>query len=150
MGYEGAIDYLDLPLGGVEWELPDDEILGPWAEGGMESWHTGDGKRVVALSATARGFKMGGDNEDDFGLFYDMAEPSKMEEKAIKCVIAGKRRMKAGFPTDETTHYVLLIAPKKTDSPREEKIYERVGVGYMAGKYINLGVTGSAELVSIQ
>jgi hypothetical protein len=150
MGYEGAIDYLDLPLGGMEWELPDDEILGPWAEGGTESWHTGDGKGVVALSATARRFKMDRDNGEDFELFYDMAKPSQMEEKALKCVVAGKRRMKAGFPTNETTHYVLLIAPKKTDSPRRDKIYKRVGVGYMAGKFIDLGAIGSAGLVSIQ
>jgi hypothetical protein len=150
MGYEGAIDYLDLPLGGMEWELPDDEILGPWAEGGTESWHTGDGKGVVTLSATARRFKMVGDDEEDFELFYDMAEPSEMGEKTLKCVVAGKRRMKAGFPTDETTHYVLLIALKKTDLPRSERIYERVGVGYMAGKFIDLGATGSTGLVSIQ
>jgi hypothetical protein len=149
MGYKGAIDYLEMPLGGVEWGLPD-EILGPWAEGGAESWHTGDGKGVVALSATARRFKMGQENKEDFAIFYDMDKPTKTEEKTLKCVVVGKRRMKAGTPMDETTHYVLLIAPKKTDSPRGEKIYERVGIGYMAGKFIDLVATGSAGLVNVQ
>jgi len=51
---------------------------------------------------------------------------------------------------DKTIYYVLLIIPKKTDSLKEEKIYKRVGVGYVARKYIYLGATGSAELVSIQ
>jgi hypothetical protein len=147
MGYKGAIDYLDLPLGGVEW-LPD-EILGPWTEGGAESWHPGDGKGIVALSATARRFTMGEKNEEDFGIFYDRAEPIKTEEKTLKCVVVGKRRMKAGTPTHETTHYVLLIALKKTDFPRG-KIYERVGVGYIAGKFIDLVATGSAGLVNVQ
>jgi hypothetical protein len=150
MRYEGAIDYLDVPLGEVEWELPDDEIRGPWTAGGAVSWHTGDGKGVVALSATARSFKMVESGTEDFGLFYDMRTPSDTEEKALKCVIAGKMRMKVGFPTGEATHYVLLIMPKKMNSPRGEKIYERVGVGYMAGKFIDLVATGSAGLVSIQ
>ncbi|TAQ86819.1 hypothetical protein B7494_g4843 [Chlorociboria aeruginascens] len=30
MGYEGIIDYFDVPLREVEWELPDGEIRGPW------------------------------------------------------------------------------------------------------------------------
>jgi hypothetical protein len=148
MGYEGAIDYLDLPLGGVDW--PPDAILGPWAEGGTERWHTGDGKGVVALSAAARGFKMGKENEEDFGIFYDRTEPSKTEQKTLKCVVVGKRIMKSKTPTDETTHYVLLIAPKKTDSPRGEKIYERVGVGYMKGRFIDLVGSGASGLVNVQ
>ena len=149
MGYKGAIDYLDLPLGGVDW-LPD-EIIGPWASGGTETWHTGDGKETVALSATARGFKMRGGNEEDFGIFYDEAEPTKIEEKMLKCVVVGKRKMKPGTPADVTTHYVLLIAPKRIEAPRVERIYERVGVGYMAGRFIDLAVTGPVVgLVNVQ
>jgi hypothetical protein len=148
MGYEGAIDYLDLPLGGVDW-LPD-EILGPWTAGGTETWHTGDGKGTVALSATARGFKMGEGNKENFGTFYDKAKPTETEEKTLKCVVVGKRKMKLRTPADVTTHYVLLIAPKRMDSPRGEKIYQRVGVGYMAGRFIDLAVTGPAGLVKVQ
>ncbi|KAE9363831.1 HET-domain-containing protein [Stipitochalara longipes BDJ] len=148
MGYKGAIDYLDLPLGGVDW-LPD-VILSPWAEGGTESWHTGDDKGVVALSATAKVFKIGKQDEDNFGTFYDRNEPSKTEEKTLRCVVVGKRMVRAKTPANEITHYVLLIAPKKTESPRGEKVYERVGVGYMAGKFIDLVGTGAAGLVNVQ
>lgn len=74
----------------------------------------------------------------------------KIKGKVIKCIMTRKRRMKAGFLMDKTIYYVLLIIPKKTDSLKEEKIYKRVGVGYVARKYIYLGATGSAELVSIQ
>jgi hypothetical protein len=147
MGYKGAIDYLDLPLGGVEW-LPD-EILGPWAEGGAETWHTGDSKGLVILTATARGFKLGEDNDKEFGTFYDMAEPVNID-KSMKCVTVGKRKMRSKTPADETTHYVLLIAPKKTDSVKGETIYERVGVGYMAGRFIDLAGSGSGMPVSVQ
>ncbi len=93
---------------------------------------------------------MGEGNEEDFGVFYDRAEPVKTEEKTLKCVVVGKRRMRSKTPTDETTHYVLLIAPKRMDSPRGAKVYERVGVGYMAGRFIDLVGTGSAGLVNVQ
>jgi hypothetical protein len=149
MGYKGAIDYLDLPLGGVDW-LPD-AILSPWAEGGAESWHTGDGKGVVALSATARVFTVGEQDEKNFGTFYDRGKPSKEEEKTFRCVVVGKRMARAKMPVGEITHYVLLIAPKKTtDSPRGEKLYERVGVGYMAGRFIDLVGNGASGLVNVQ
>jgi len=148
MGYKGAIDYLDLPLGGVDW-LPD-AILSPWAEGGTDSWHTGDGKKVVALSATARVFRSGKQDEQNFGTFYDRGEPLKEEEKNLRCVVVGKRMTKVKTPIAEITHYVLLIAPKKSDSPRGEKLYERVGVGYMAGKFIDLVGNGASGLVNVQ
>jgi hypothetical protein len=148
MGHKGGIDFLDLPLGGVEW-LPD-EILGPWAEGGEETWHTGDGKGVVELGAAAKGLRIGGVDEEDFKIFYDRTDPVKIEEKTLKCVVVGKRRMTLNTPKDETTHYVLLIAPKSGQSPRGGKIYERVGVGYMAGKFIDWAGTGPAGLVNVQ
>jgi hypothetical protein len=126
MEYEGGIDFLDLPLGGVEW-LPG-EVLGPWTEGGAETWHTGDGKGVVELSAAARGFRMGGATEEDFKIFYDRADLVTADEKALKCVVVGKRKMIRNT-VDETTHYVLLIEPKEGNSPKGEKVYKRVGVG---------------------
>lgn len=148
MGYKGAIDYLDLPLGGVDWLT--NEIVGPWVEGGAETWHAGDSKEVVALSATARGFRMGKDEDKDFDIVYDRAKPVKGVEKTLKCVVVGKRKVRPQPPQDETIHYVLVISPNTMDPPKGERIYERIGVGYMAGRFINLVEPGLEEIVSVQ
>jgi hypothetical protein len=46
--------------------------------------------------------------------------------------------------------YILLITLKKSDSPRGEKLYERVGVSYIAGKFIDLVGNRASGLVNIQ
>ncbi|PVH79109.1 HET-domain-containing protein, partial [Cadophora sp. DSE1049] len=128
MGYKNAIDYLEMPFGGMDWTT--DDIISPWAEKKVST--TVHGTRPMQLEAIARAFAVGEDHETQFGIFYDMANPSPAVEKTLKCVILGKVR--ARRPKEETTHYVLIIAP--LPSPKGERIYERAGVGYMAGRYI--------------
>jgi len=128
---------LDLPLGGVDWLPEADKVHGSWDEGG-----------VAEFSAAARGLRMGGP-DDDFELFYDT--PSmEIELKSLKCVVVGKRKMIPDAPEDKTTHYVLLIANEIEKSSRGRKVYERVGVGYMAGEFIDWVESEPDMLVSVQ
>jgi len=46
---------------------------------------------------------------------------------------------------EDATHYVLFIAPKEG----RDAVYERVGVGFMPGKMIDLNVSGPSRLVKI-
>ncbi|KAL5321356.1 hypothetical protein ACEPPN_009312 [Leptodophora sp. 'Broadleaf-Isolate-01'] len=142
MGYKNAIDYLDLPLGAVDWTP--DEIVSPWA-GETKTSEINDGQNVGQLKAIARGFTVGKDHETEFRIFYDMAKPSEAGAKTLKCVVMG--RAVAKTPVEETTHYVLVIAPISMSN--EESIYERAGVGYMAGSYIDFADAGQLQMVTV-
>ena len=138
MAYSEGIDFLDLPLGGVDWFSED--IQSPGAEGGAGTWHTGDVKGAVELSATAREFRMGDVRlgaDKDFKIVYDVLDSGKTEGQVLKCVVMGRQKV-VGKSIGETIHYVLLITPKGPLSPRGDRIYERVGVGSVAGKFIDL------------
>ena len=147
MAYGEGIDFLDLPLGEVKWLSQD--VRSPWAEGGAETWHTGDTKGAAELIAMAREFKMGevglGAGKE-FKIVYDAPDPGKTEGQVLKCVVVGRQKVK-GKSMGETTHYVLLITPKSSQHARGGRTYERVGVGSMAGSYIDLE---AASLVNVQ
>ena len=137
MAYAEGIDFLDLPLGGVDWFSED--IQSPWVEGGAGTWHTGDMKGAVELNAMAREFRMGEvrAGAEEVKIVYDVPDLGKTEGQVLKCVVVGRQKA-VGKSIGETTHYVLLITPKGPLSPKGDRTYERVGVGSVAGKFIDL------------
>jgi hypothetical protein len=104
----------------------------------------------VALSATARVFRIGKQDKQSFGAFCGKSRPLGEEEESPRCVVVGKWIMRVKTPVEEIMCYVLLITLKKSDSPRGEKLYERVGVSYIAGKFIDLVGNGASGLVNVQ
>ncbi|KAK3335921.1 hypothetical protein B0T19DRAFT_23134 [Cercophora scortea] len=92
MAYDGSIDFLVPPEGGVEWMAG--EIHSPWADHqvGAQRWHTGDGAATVELDVKARGFRMGSLEDNHFKIVYDAPNPSRTEGdiEAMKCVLVGK------------------------------------------------------------
>ena len=95
----------------------------------------------IELSAIARGFDIKGARADEFMIVYDIP---KTEPPSVLCIVMG-RRIENGKPED-ARHYVLFIAPKGGAS----KVYERVGVGYMPGSFIQLDTPGISSLVKVR
>ncbi|KAK3694488.1 hypothetical protein B0T22DRAFT_496887 [Podospora appendiculata] len=138
MAYDGGIDFLVPPEGGADHQA------------GAQRCHTGDGAAMVELDVNARGFRMGSLEDNAFKIVYDVPNPSRSEGDimAKKCVLVGK--MAAGSrKVDDTTHYVLVIGPKPMPSITRDRTYERVRVGYMAGRFIDLGPPGPRALVKV-
>jgi hypothetical protein len=139
MAYQGAIDYLEPPFEGVDWETR--EIRPPWTRGG-------DGARAetsynydeVDLQAVVRDYNVAGRSRlDDVKLMYD-AERSGSDRQSPQCVIVAK--VKQGRSEREKKHYVLIVAAAGGSTVGGYKIYTRLGVGYMPGKFITLDALG--------
>jgi len=143
MAYEGGIDFLELPLGGVNWQK--DEVHSPWNITAPEVYHTTDQTGSIELSAIARKFEEQGTQGKESMVVYDIPEN---ERQALRCVVMGKRKAKEKekVALENARHYVLFIAPQ----PGAPKIYERVGVGYMPGKFIELNAPGPSGLVKVR
>jgi hypothetical protein len=139
MAYEGSIDFLELPFGGVEWHH--DEIRSPWAQGAAEVYHTTKPAGNIELKAIARRFDIQNDTAHEFLILYDIP---RTEGLHLMCIVMGWR--KEDRKPESARHYVLFIAPKRGAT----QVYERVGVGYMPGKFIQLNTPGRSELVSVR
>lgn len=145
MKYEGAIDYLDVPLGEVDWGSPRDSVISPWKSYTWGQWHTtdgdgGGGPSSVILRADARKFKWNEKIPEEYENFYDSDERiAAAQASDLKCVVLGSKRAGDDAPMEQTIHYVLIIAPKRLSTSNESLSteHQRVGVGLMAGRYID-------------
>jgi hypothetical protein len=142
MAYKGGIDYLDPPFQKVEWEKND--IHPPWTRGGNKDSETTHDDVDIDLVATARDFNVAGSRAEDAKIVYD-TERTASDGERVQCVIVGK--FKEGRSDQDKRHYVLIITPTKSTGAGGEKIYERVGAGYMLGKYIVLDKPGTAARI---
>lgn len=149
MAYDGGVDFLDLPLGGVHWFT--DAIKSPWAHGAADTWHTGDGKEFVELKAGARTLAFGDAElaaQNGFVIVWDSPDMINIAAQGLMCVVVGRERKRE--TVEETIHFVLVIRMSKGPLCIKEgsKICERVGVGHMKGKF--LGSESSAQAVLIR
>ena len=138
MAYDGGIDFLDLPPGGVHWLT--DAITSPWATSGADAWHTGDGQEFVDLKAQAWGFTPAHGAmapDDEMELVFDTQDMAQLEGQDLMCVVLGMEKKKCVI--GERAHFVLVIAMSKERLVPNEgnKVYERVGVGQIKGKYLD-------------
>lgn len=150
MGYDGGIDFVDLPLGGVQWST--DAIRSPWATGGPDTWHTGDGKEFVELKARARPLElrnMALAASGEIELVCDTLDRLDPENKDLMCVVVGREK-KSNFDIEEMAHFVLVITRSKEPLRSKEgnMVCERIGVGHVKGKYLDL--RSSLETVVIR
>lgn len=139
MRYDGGIDFLDLPLGGVNWL--EDAIKSPWAARGTDTWHTGDGNAFVELSAWAWDFQPGDVRlmpHEEMELVCDTQDAVDWEANDLMCVVTGME--KGSCAIKERAHFVLIIKMSKEllgPGERNTTVYERFGVGHIKGKYID-------------
>jgi hypothetical protein len=139
MAFRGGIDYLDVPFKKVDWE--EQEIRSPWSHGVGKTAQTMDHNAGMELSAMARDFQLRGDEDHEDGrIVYDI--PGKTDGLQLKCVVIGK--FKEGRSLSDKRHYVLVISPSTSGRRGGNKIYERVGAGYMSGRCIALERSGTA------
>jgi len=134
MAYDGPIDFMDLPLGEVDWL--EDEVRGPWAEGGATSAQDTIAAGGKGLTAVARPFTqepVHDDEDDDSEIILDGDENTGTHEwRDWRCIVVGTRRVPRGgrmTPVEGRTHYFLIVAPVGEGSGD----YTRIGVGRMAG-----------------
>lgn len=138
MGYDGGIDFLDLPLGGVEWLS--DAIKSPWTTEATNTWHTGDGKEFVELDAWAWRFKPGDvsrEPREELELLCDTEDVVDWEAKDLMCVVVGIEKRRCAL--HERTHFVLVITRSKETLQSQGGVdyYERFGVGHIKGKHLD-------------
>lgn len=133
MGYEGGIEYLDLPFGRVGWEEGDIHPVGAWGS------DTGSDAAGLGLSVVARGF---GD-DGTLGGSVALDDPGRTGGlmPGLKCVVLG--RLSAPRPGPERpvgvrTHFVLLVTAWDALEARGGSVYHRVGVGSVPGSWIQL------------
>lgn len=129
MAYEGGIDFLELPFGGVDWQK--DDIRSPWTLDSSNVCHTIDQTTTgIELCANAREFNTTKAKPEEFTIVYDI--PSN-EVQSLMCIVMG-RRIENGVEPEDARHYVLFITSKEGAA----NVYERVGVGHMPGKFIDI------------
>ncbi|KAK1977645.1 heterokaryon incompatibility protein-domain-containing protein [Colletotrichum cereale] len=135
MAHEGGIDYLDPAFDNTEWE--DTEIEPPWSVTGGGS----DGSHDTSyLNVVVRSFGVAGYMADEVKFIYDNTQrkvSSLRNPEGPRCVVVA--RCKEGASVREKRHYVLVVAGTGNTTSRGQKIFSRLGVGYMPGKYIELG-----------
>ncbi|KAI1298562.1 heterokaryon incompatibility protein-domain-containing protein [Xylaria venustula] len=149
MAYEGAITFMDLPFGEIDWE--ERELQSPWSTHGPVSdssasltsssnatWHTTKTKERIDLTVIVRDFRASTDTH----IVYDRGDRPK--DQVVKCVVVGKRKEKAQGNGRQIC-YVLVVAQKKDAG--HDTWYERIGVGYLPRNSITLEGTGSPAQV---
>ncbi|EGZ73028.1 HET-domain-containing protein [Neurospora tetrasperma FGSC 2509] len=148
MAYDGGIDFLDLPLGEVDWDVS--EIQGNWTKHQTLDIQRGPQQqeaKEIELSARTRRFKMGTTGSKEFDIIYDIPNQVSKETALLKCVLVGKLRNN-DVPKEKTTYYVLVVVLRDSSLPTE--MYERVGVGRMLGEYIDLDNSQPGNWVKIR
>jgi hypothetical protein len=140
MAYEGGIDFLELPLGGVEW--PESEIHSPWRIKDPRGYHTSDHGAGMELRAIARKFDVKAFSRSEFMIVYDIPQT---EGIPLACIVMGMR-VEDGRPSNAWRHFVLFITPKAT----EAGVYERVGVGFMPGTFIDMSIQEESNLIRVR
>jgi hypothetical protein len=135
MAYRGGIDYFEPPFDKIEWEKND--IHPPWTRGNesaraAETSHRDAGIELVAV---ARDFNVAGSQINEVKIIYD-TESNKSDGSRARCVIVA--RSKESKSVSDKRHYVLIVVSTHQTGTGGDKIYKRVGAGYMPGKYIAL------------
>jgi hypothetical protein len=135
MAYTGAIDYLKLDFGGCKWM----DIGTPWSGSADKVARTEDHASSIALTGEAKTYEY---RPKDFNpnaavqheglLLFD--SPGGSEKLRTMCVVLGIEQ--GPKPLAERMHYLILIKPSNALVPESNKIYERVGAGYLPGKCI--------------
>ncbi|KAI1270913.1 heterokaryon incompatibility protein-domain-containing protein [Xylaria sp. FL0933] len=144
MAYEGAITFMELPFGEIEWE--EKEVRSPWNHqvpaltalsppnhSSNQTWYTTNTKERTDLTVIARDFSASADTH----IIYDRGE--RLINQVVKCVIVGRRRVKAEI-NDSQTHYALIIAQRGAGGHNTQ--YERIGVGTLPQSAITLEGAG--------
>lgn len=137
MAYDGGIDFVKVPFGTVEW-FPH-AVQSPWAS---DTCYKPDGQNSPVLKAQARPLALdGGEWTAKIGIkiICDNQKSTKIRGEDLMVVVLGKD--KECRTVEEATHLVLVITTsgKPLCAKRAKKVYERVGVGRVKGRWLSPG-----------
>ncbi|KAL6362608.1 hypothetical protein LRP88_03899 [Fusarium phalaenopsidis] len=141
MAFKGAIDYINPPFQQVEWEKR--EVEPPWSvtPGGSDNSRNPRHLRVVA-----RHFNVARRQPGEVDLVYDTPErKASSDGQRPMCVVVAQE--KGQKPVEEKRYYVLLVSGTPEIVSSSQKLFTRLGVGSMLGKYIELGQSGQGGVV---
>lgn len=142
MACKGGIDYISPSFGKVDWEKMDS----PWSHGAggfKAELQTDKRGGNVALIAQARSYNAFALREGQGEIIPD--RPGGSQQPATKCVVLGIQQTAADLGDDMKEHYVLIVASTNQKDEGGHLIYERVGAGYLPGKFIK----SDSEMVRI-
>ncbi|KAK0723404.1 hypothetical protein B0T26DRAFT_674977 [Lasiosphaeria miniovina] len=153
MAYTGPIDFLRLKFGEIDWM----EIRSPWSERGVAAAAAAASSSVAAPADADALSRTGGSGsaalwgrvrdiveipeaEKDGRLFCDTSDENGARNGSdrMQCVVLGVE--KGSLELASRHHYFILVRP--VSSPQiglGGTVYERVGAGYLLGKYIEEG-----------
>lgn len=137
MGYQGAIEYLDMKFGRIDWEKGD--ICSPWPSSAKGTWsYGGDAHgRGLELKVIARDFQVRHVDAIE-GIVFDDPRTRELGSE-LKCVVLGRLKTPAES-YGERPHYVLVVA---AEDARPGQVYRRVGVGSLPGHLIDFDQPGT-------
>lgn len=133
MAYKGAIQYLEVPFGCVEWE--ENGIQSPWSGKPTGTWSYSRDRSNLrpTLTVIACSFDTRAAHEIVDAIILD--DPASWETlvSTMKCVILGKLKNEDQESQENDVHYVLLVAPADSSGLPGTPAYRRVGVGIIPG-----------------
>ncbi|EXL66156.1 hypothetical protein FOPG_17646 [Fusarium oxysporum f. sp. conglutinans race 2 54008] len=137
MAWMGPISYVDVPFEKVDWS---DNIGSPF-ENDIDDGSKGEVKSIshipeIKLNARAKEFTL--EEYQDETLVLD--SQTWQDLRVVRCVVIGVER--SNISVQERKHYVILIAPKNGC-----KTFERVGAGFLNGKYISSTTAIEVQIV---
>lgn len=146
MAYEGAISFLNLPFGEIDWTV-NVEFRSPYSTYGSSHGSRGRmsssrSEHCAELRVVARPFSMtasspDGDSSDI--VWDDPTVPNTVPHDQLRCVIIGKLASESSKLSQR--HWVLVIREISTGR------YERVGAGFLPKDKIPQGVRGMDSVI---
>lgn len=145
MAYTGKIDFLPLRFGAIEWM----EIRSSWSKSARglptaapaDGVGSGVGGNGVALWGRVRDITGTTDAGEEGKLFYDIpGEGAGNGRDRMQCVVLGVERSQLALASRR--HYFILVRPDSSKNSAQlgaSKVYERIGAGYLPGRYISAG-----------
>ncbi|KAI3336766.1 hypothetical protein HD806DRAFT_517809 [Xylariaceae sp. AK1471] len=128
MAYTGEIDFLKLEFGKIDWM----NIQSPWSSSKGATMPLDESGSRLALTGQARIVIDYMQEEKPGKLYYDI--PQEEGNDRVRCVVLG---VEAGRQAvGSRLHYFILVRPARSRPSGPNQVYERVGAGYLPGRYI--------------
>ncbi|RYC63133.1 hypothetical protein CHU98_g3091 [Xylaria longipes] len=128
MAYTGEIDFLKLEFGKIDWMA----IQSPWSSGKGATVPIDGSSGILALTGQARAIIDYAEADKSGKLYYDINQGVGGGE--VRCVVLGVERGEQAMGA--RLHYFILVKPTRSRLSRSSKAYERVGAGYLPGRFI--------------
>jgi hypothetical protein len=136
MAYEGAISFLDLPFGDIDWTI-NIEFRSPFSmirdsrasRGRMSSSRNGHRTELRVVARTFDSVAAQGVSNSS-GIVWD--QPIATHDQ-LRCVVIGRLASESGMPAQK--HWVIVVRELSAGL-----LYERVGAGFLPKDKISQGV----------